>query len=413
MSCFNRPRVDFYKAKHGRLIVWWEQTIVCRHQTIVCSGQTMVCCRQTITAPADDKAKSAFYMQKTMERMPDNQASRPLRLVIDDKIPYIRGEAEKIGRCTYLPGGKISAADVRDADILIVRTRTRCDKQLLDGSSVRFIATATIGYDHLDTAYLAEAGISWANCPGCNANSVAQYVAACLLRLEMAGRLTLREARVGIVGVGHVGRAVERAVSALGCTVLRNDPPRAEHESGFMTLAGLWDEADVLTFHTPLTYDGPYATYHLVNEALLSRLPARRPVLINSGRGEVVDNAALLRYADNFRALIMDTWEGEPEINRPLLARTFIGTPHIAGYSADGKANGTRMALEAVAQHFRLPLQFCVAPPELPETYAYNPAVTPPCEALRRYDPLRDSEALKNNPEAFERLRGAYPLRRE
>ena len=137
--------------------------------------------------------------------MPDNQTSRPLRLVIDDKIPYIRGEAEKIGHCTYLPGGKISAADVRDADILIVRTRTRCDKQLLGGSSVRFIATATIGYDHLDTAYLAETGISWANCPGCNANSVAQYVAACLLRLEMAGRLTLREARVGIVGVDHVG----------------------------------------------------------------------------------------------------------------------------------------------------------------------------------------------------------------
>ena len=155
----------------------------------------MVCCHQTIMAPADDKAKSAFYMQKTMERMPDNQASRPLRLVIDDKIPYIRGEAEKIGRCTYLPGGKISAEDVRDADILIVRTRTRCDKQLLGGSSVRFIATATIGYDHLDTAYLAEAGIGWANCPGCNANSVAQYVATCLLRLEMAGRLTLREAR--------------------------------------------------------------------------------------------------------------------------------------------------------------------------------------------------------------------------
>lgn len=338
-----------------------------------------------------------------------------MKLVIDDKIPYIRGVAERLGTCVYLPGAAISAADVADADALVIRTRTRCNRALLDGSRVRFIATATIGHDHLDKTYLDTSGIGWANCPGCNAASVAQYVGCALLRLQMAGHIRLDRCTVGVVGVGHVGTLVARRAAELGCRVLLNDPPRSERgDQGFVALDEILAEADVITLHTPLTADGPHATYHLAGMRFMASL-RRHPVLINSSRGEVVCTAALkAALADGrVRAAVIDTWENEPGIDRELLAHVFLGTPHIAGYSADGKACGTRMALEAVARHFGLDDHFRIEPPALPAGFQYRPGATAPCEALRRYDPLRDSEALKASPEAFERLRGNYPLRRE
>lgn len=359
-----------------------------------------------------------------------------MKLVIDDKIPYIKGEAERLGETVYLPGNAITASDVREADALIVRTRTRCDEGLLRGSRVQFIATATIGYDHLDTAYLASHGIGWANCPGCNAPSVAQYVGCALLTLydELPAAPAGSGLTAGIVGVGHVGKAVAAALRRLGVRTLLCDPPRADAEGpeGFVPLSAIEQEADIITFHTPLTRTGRHATYHMADAAFFARL-RRRPVIINAARGEVVDTQALMAAiaAGQVGPAVIDTWEGEPRIHRPLLEKACLATPHIAGYSADGKAAGTRMVLEAVARHFGLPSTFSVQPPAWPADYRGYAAARMPAQCgsgqpaarfhrlplreqwLYAYDPRVDSRALKADPEAFEHLRGNYPLRRE
>ena len=337
------------------------------------------------------------------------------RIVIDDKIPYIRGFAERLGECVYLPGASIGREDVCEADVLIVRTRTRCDRNLLEGSRVRFIATATIGYDHIDTAYLKEAGIAWTNCPGCNASSVAQYVESALLLLHRAGHIDFSRSTIGVVGVGHVGSLVCSRASALGLSVLRCDPPRQRTEGGyFVSLARLQREADMISFHTPLTYNGEDATYHLASEAFFAGL-SKPTVLINTSRGEVVNTPALLHAMDTGKVsqAVIDTWENEPHISPALLQRAFLATPHIAGYSADGKANATRMVLEAVA-HFlgHTEAEFQIEPPSLglmPEEIPSDPAE----RKLLLYDPRHDSEALKSHPSDFETFRAAYPLRRE
>ncbi len=364
-----------------------------------------------------------------------------LKLVIDDKIPFIRGFAERMGKAVYLPGAAISASDVRDADALIVRTRTHCNRELLEGSRVKFIATATIGYDHLDTDYLRQAGIAWTNCPGCNAASVAQYVRNSLLLLAAHGcwdehrpltaadspvcpadldRMVFSRLTLGIVGVGHVGTQVYEMAQRLGFgRILLCDPPRAEREGadGFSTLAEVAAQADVVTFHTPLTHSpSPHATFHLANSAFFDAL---RPgaVVFNTSRGEVVCTETLQQAMEQggVRAAVVDTWENEPNVSPWLLRHAFLATPHIAGYSADGKANGTRMALQAVARHFGLPEEEYarVAPPCLPDGFNYFEGTEPLCEELRLYNPLRDSLALKNAPQNFECLRGNYPLRRE
>ncbi len=361
-----------------------------------------------------------------------------MKIVIDDKIPFIRGAAERLGQTVYLPGSAISAADVRDADVLIVRTRTHCDATLLEGSRVKFIATATIGFDHLDTAYLRRAGIAWTNCPGCNATSVAQYVESALLVLARAGKVRLPQAdatppTLAVIGVGHVGSQVALRARSLGFRVLLCDPPRLAGDASAptdalpisaaectATLADVTREADVICVHTPLTQSGPHATYHLCDASFFASLE-RKPVFLNAGRGEVVATEALLAALEAGRVseAVVDTWENEPNVSRTLLERAFLATPHIAGYSADGKANGTRMSLEAVARHFSLPAHFDIAAPAVDAAFRYFPDapdanVSDAASArLALYDPRRDSLALKAHPDLFERLRGDYPLRRE
>ena len=343
-----------------------------------------------------------------------------MRILIDDKIPYIKGQAERLGETVYKNGGSITTEDVRDVDVLITRTRTHCNKALLEGSSVKFIATATIGFDHIDTAYLTEAGIEWTNCPGCNAGSVGQYISSCLLLLSEAGKINLGNCTVGVVGVGHVGTKVVTAVEKLGCHLLLCDPPRAEKEGkeGFSTFDEVMNQADVITFHTPLTRDGAHPTFHMADTEFFNHL-AKRPVIINSARGEVVCNSAIKKALNEGKisAAIIDTWENEPNIDLELLDKVFLGTPHIAGYSADGKACGSRMALEAVARHFGMDDHFDIQPPAISADFNYyaedihegRPTNSP----LRLYNPRRDSDALKAHPEQFEYLRGHYPLRRE
>ena len=323
-----------------------------------------------------------------------------MKVIVDNKIPYIKEAINRIAdEVVFLPGADFTKEAVKDADALIVRTRTRCNRELLEGTQVKFIATATIGYDHIDTEYCREAGITWTNCPGCNAGSVEQYVRSVLGLLQRKKGLDLKNATIGVVGVGHVGSRVARTAKLLGMRVLLNDPPRADKgESGFVDLATIARECDVITFHTPLIQEGIYRTYHLVDKDFLFSLK-RAPYLINSSRGEVVDTASLLASlaAGKVKDVVIDTWENEPRISRDLLEAAFLATPHIAGYSADGKANATRMSLEALCRFFGMEVEFEITPPEVPSDY----------------DPTRDSEWLKADPEKFEWFRGNYPIRRE
>ncbi|MCD8262195.1 MAG: 4-phosphoerythronate dehydrogenase PdxB [Bacteroides sp.] len=338
-----------------------------------------------------------------------------MKAVIDDKIPYIHGEIEKIAdTVVYLPGRDISPEIVKDADLLIIRTRTRCGKELLEGSRVKFIATATIGYDHIDTAWCEENGIYWTNAPGCNSGSVAQYLTSVLILWKQGNDLAFNNLTIGIIGVGNVGRKVAQVAQELGMKVLLNDPPRARKEGGkgFVPLETLMEQCDILTFHTPLTRSGEDPTYHLADSAFFARLP-RKPLLINTSRGEVIETEALKKALEKgqIAGAVIDVWKKEPDIDLDLLDKVCIATPHIAGYSADGKANATRMSLEAAARFFNLPVTFCVEPPapQQPDIYAQSFE-----EAyLMMYDPCNDDSALRTAPGAFELLRGNYPLRRE
>ena len=336
-----------------------------------------------------------------------------MKVIIDNKIPYINDAIERIAdEVVYLPGGGFTNELVKDADALIVRTRTLCNRKLLEGSRVRFIATATIGYDHIDTEYCREAGITWTNCPGCNAGSVEQYIHAVLLLLKRKKGLRLEEATLGVVGVGHVGRRVARMAKDLGMRVLLNDPPRANKgEIGFVDLATIARECDVITFHAPLNREGKYSTFHLADEHFFRELK-RTPYVINSSRGEVVETEALLVALSEGRVkdVVIDTWENEPDVNRGLLDKAFLATPHIAGYSADGKANATRMSLEALCRFFGLEESFDIVPPEYSDICFSEDSEE---VFLQAYDPTRDSEWLKESPEKFEWFRGHYPLRRE
>lgn len=336
-----------------------------------------------------------------------------MKVIVDNKIPYIAGEIEKIAdKVVYLPGDAFTKEEVKEADALVVRTRTHCNRDLLEGSQVKFIVTATIGFDHIDTEYCHEAGIAWTNCPGCNAGSVEQYIHSVLLLLKREKGVKLEETTLGIVGVGHVGSRVKRMAESLGMKVLLNDPPRADKgEKGFVDLAKIAEACDVITFHTPLYMEGNYRTYHLAGEDFLFSLQ-KNPYIINSSRGEVVDTASLLAAlsAGKVRGVVIDTWEYEPVISRELMEVAFLATPHIAGYSADGKANATRMSLEALARFFGVEADFCVMPPEYSGIQFSDDAE----EAyLQAYNPTRDSEWLKKCPEKFEWFRGSYPLRRE
>ena len=363
-----------------------------------------------------------------------------MKIVADDKIPYIR---EQLGRLAdevvYLPGAAITADDVRDADALVVRTRTRCDEQLLGGSRVQMVATATIGYDHIDTAYMQRAGIEWTNCPGCNSGSVAQYVECALLLLQREKHLALSDMTIGIVGCGHVGSKVRAVAERMGMRVLVCDPPLQEAHPqplpkggeekvsnstteqkltlssppfgrgwGWASLDDIEREADIITFHVPLTRDGEHATWHMADDGFMHRI-SRVPILINTSRGEVVDNEALLRALNNGRVAdaVLDVWEHEPQLNTALLQRVFIGTPHIAGYSADGKTNADNMVIDALCRHFRLPRPGTILPPPLPDSFHYTGS------PLDLYDPSADSRQLKSDPSSFEFLRNNYPLRRE
>ena len=348
-----------------------------------------------------------------------------MKIVIDDKIPFIKGVLEPYAEVIYLPASKITHNDLTDTDALIVRTRTRCDETLLKDTSVKFIATATIGYDHIDTEWCEANGISWINSPGCNSSSVHQFIASVLATLSTHFGFNFEEKTLGVVGVGNVGSKVALLGSALGMKVLMNDPPRAEKEgpAQFVPLDEILSMSDIITLHVPLNSSGSHQTYHLFDKATFDLLPYRT-ILINSSRGEVVDNMVLKNCLKNRKigAAVLDVWENEPHIDIELLPLLNIATPHIAGYSADGKANGTAMCIQALSQFFKLPLtnwrptgiSYPIQPLSFELDCSGKSLQQCLCEAIWHTYTVNDDDGnLRASPETFEKQRGNYPVRRE
>lgn len=339
-----------------------------------------------------------------------------MRVVIDKYIPFIQGVLEPYAsEVIYATPEKIDSTLVRDADALLVRTRTKVNESLLGESRCRFVATATIGMDHIDSEWCRKAGITAVNAPGCNAPAVAQYVLASLSRLNIRKP---EDSTLAVVGVGHIGSIVSRWALGLGYNVLHVDPLRAvkEPDKRWYTLDEIARLADVITFHTPLTQSGPYPTRHLADTKFFGNL-GRTPIVINSSRGAVVDNDALLDAirSGKISHAVVDVWKGEPNINLDLLAAADIATPHIAGYSLDGKIRATQMVLDALCRHFNLPALKADAPEaaQVPETVSLR-------QVLDSYDPFADTllmrKAISNSfdtASTFEQLRDNYNLRKE
>lgn len=274
------------------------------------------------------------------------------RILVDENVPQAEAYFGRLGQVERFSGRDLSAAEVRSARALVVRSVTRVDQSLLAGSCVEFVGTCTIGTDHLDTAWLAEQGIAYANAPGCNANSVVEYVLTALAVLDC----NWQSKRVGIVGCGNVGGALYRRLSALGAQVVGYDPLLAANAlPQLVSLASVFD-SQIVCLHAPLTREGSHPTWHMITEALLARLP-QDAVLINAGRGAVIDNEMLLQFCRKRPdvQLVQDVWEFEPWLEPALLAAAKLGTPHIAGYSYDGKVTGTEMIYAALCRQWRAP----------------------------------------------------------
>lgn len=345
-----------------------------------------------------------------------------MKLLADAHIPYLKGVAEQFGEVEYLPGNQFTREAIQNKDALIVRTVTHFGEEILSGTNVKLICSATIGFDHIDTAWCESHGVAWRTAPGCNAASVEQYVTASLLHLAEKYHFNLKDRTTGIVGVGNVGSKVAAACEKLGMRVLLNDPLREEREGAslFTDIETIQREADFITFHTPLTKTGPHKTFHLADDNFLASLQ-KKPFIINAARGGVTSNQSLKEaiHQKKIAGVVIDCWENEPNIDSELLALADIATPHIAGYSADGKWTATKMSLENLNSFFQLTSD---------ETH-YNEIILPdnPIIDLRQidpeqqlqqavwhtYNPMTETAALKLNPEKFYWFRSHYPLRRE
>ena len=342
---------------------------------------------------------------------------KKIKIVADSAVPFLEGVFEPYAEVKYMGGSDIGPDDVRDADALIIRTRTKCDAALLDGSRVKFIATATIGTDHIDFPYCDAHGITVRNAPGCNAGGVMEYVFSALYGLASRKAISLEGDTIGIIGVGHGGSLIERMGLSLGFKILKCDPPRAEAEGpfGFCDLDYLLQNSQIVTMHTPLNE----TTRGMADRHFFSMM---RPgaFFINASRGEVVCDDALKEAIPKLGPVIIDTWNHEPDIDLELMDKVAIATPHIAGYSYQGKQNGTAAAVRAVAHYFGIQSLYEFFPKtDLPE----NEAVKLDLKGLNQgeiaavlqynYPIFTDDFMLRVAPEDFDKLRAEYKYRRE
>lgn len=335
------------------------------------------------------------------------------KILIDSNIPFIKGVFEPYFDVEYRSGAEITPQSVADADVMVIRTRTRCDASLLDGSRVGMIATATIGFDHIDTRYCSERGIAVQRAAGCNAYGVVQYVTAALVHHGITPG-----ARVAVVGVGSVGGALAARLREWGFEVMMVDPPRSIEEGSarFVSLKEAVAVADVVTLHVPLTLCGCHRTEAMADDVLFGAMK-RGALFINSSRGEVVVTESLKKAlgSGQVKEAVIDVWEGEPAIDRELLSMAGIATPHIAGYSVQGKAAGTSMVVRAVAERYGI-TQLRQWWPDDVVTVDHSKAISweQVCRQMPlHYDIAGDSMALKREPESFESLRNRYRYREE
>lgn len=348
-----------------------------------------------------------------------------MKILVDENMPYALELFSRTGNVLAVPGRPVPQAELDDADGLMVRSVTKVNAELLSGKPVKFVGTATAGTDHIDEAWLEAQGIAFSAAPGCNAIAVVEYVFSSLLLLAERDGFLLKDRTVGIVGVGNVGGRLQARLEALGIRTLLCDPPRADRgdKEAFLPLSALVEEADILTFHTPLFKQGEYKTQHLADEALLMALKPGA-ILINACRGPVVDNAALLKVLQqrDDLSVVLDVWEPEPELSLPLLARVDIATAHIAGYTLEGKARGTTQVFEAwtafLGEPQQVPLETLLPAPEFGRITLHGELDQPTLKRLVHlvYDVRRDDAPLRAVaavPGEFDRLRKNYLERRE
>lgn len=354
-----------------------------------------------------------------------------MRILADENIPFACEAFGELGEVVLVAGRSLTPAQVRDADVLLVRSVTQVNAALLNGSSVRFIGSATIGTDHVDQPYLRKRGLAFAHAPGSNADSVAEYVLTALLWMAVRRGEALPLKTAGVVGCGNVGARVARRLEALGLRVLRCDPFLAHTAIAdrWLPLEALLAEADLLTLHVPLTHNGPHPTHHLIDEAALAQLQTGA-WLVNTARGPVVDSAALRRARHRLGALVLDVWEREPTPDPALLRVADVATPHIAGYSYDGKIAGTRMLFDALTAHLGVPATWDATAalrltdadrrplPQHPADLPLTPALFHLAQAC--YDLPADDARMRSllarptaqHAAAFAGLRKHYPRRR-
>ena len=399
-----------------------------------------------------------------------------MKIVCSTNMPFVREAFETLGDVVIKDGRAIGPDDVRDAEILAIRSTTDVNREMLAGSRVRFVGTATIGYDHIDVPFLEANGIHWCASPGCNANSVSEYVTAALLTLATRHGIQLEGKTIGVIGVGNIGSRVVNKALALGMNVLPNDPPRARREEqesgvrgqeseglcagsschastagcpegqlaarrplpgevavlpracsqtrgqGFVSLDQLLPKSDIVTLHVPLSHEGSDKTVQMANEAFFAKLKPGA-IFINSARGGAMNTDALLAAMDTriVSHAVIDTWEGEPTIRRDLLDRVDIGTSHIAGHSFEGKVMGTLMVYREACKVLGITPTWtpdALLPPPLVPEIAIDAAGRSPEAVLhdvvrRVYDIEADDCALRRDPKAFDALRKNYPIRRE
>ena len=351
------------------------------------------------------------------------KALKKINIIADIDIPYLKGIFEPYADIQYMKGSKIQKSNLNDADCLITRTRTKCNVELLAGTNVKFIATATIGSDHIDIEYCAKNGISWQNAPGCNSGSVMQYIASALVNLSLKYNFDLTEKNIGIIGHGNVGSKVSRLAKTLGMKVMVNDPPlqRQGVPGDYFSIEEIKKNADIISFHVPLNRNGIDKTFRMVDENFFNGLKDE-VFIINSSRGEVIENNALKKalISKRISGTVIDVWENEPDIDLELLKLIDFATPHIAGYSVDGKANGTSMSVNGISKFFNLGIENWY-PADVPKPK--NNIIRLDNKLSERdnveklilstYDIADDNQRLKSDVSKFEELRATYPARRE